>query len=79
MHSTACSQSVDTLPTTDSTTQPSGSETLASDGCTEDAVSCIRKMVVNSCLFSLDASREADVRASTVSNARSGPGRWLDI
>lgn len=74
MHS--CSQSVETLVdarTTDSTTQPSGSETIASDVCTEDAVSCIRKTVVNSCLFSLEISTEADVRASTASNARSGP------
>lgn len=79
-HSAACSQSVETLSgdaKTACSTQLSGSETLASDVCTEDAVSYIRKIVVHSCLFSLELSGQADVRASTVSNARSGPGLWL--
>lgn len=80
LQSASCSQSLETLgDARTESSQPTTGDTGASDLCTEDAVSCIRRTVVNSRLFSLDVSGHADVRASTVSNARSGLGSWLNI
>lgn len=80
LQSASCSQSLETLgDARTESSQPSTSDTGASDLCTEDAVSCIRRTVVNSRLFSLDVSGHADVRASTASNARSGLGSWLNM